>query len=213
MPPKKSTSTRKKKDGAITSVELVDDAAVTTPPRVRAVNVIPSAEVVEEQVLPPPAVVEEQVLPPPAVVEEQVMPPPAVVEEVILPVVVVVPPPVLQKFAAVKIAGCVDDDVVVVVVGNFKDTATLEPDDIRDAAGDADAAFNFPPPDVIDNKENVNPIKRPEWLKYEQDNPLFDTMRARRTDIQENQFKRIVPTHTLRGMEDSDVEADIGDMI
>ena len=231
MPPKKSTITRKKKDTAITSVELVDDAALTTP--LPAVDVIPLVvvkvvppPVVEEQVVPPP-VVEEQVVPPPVVVVEKLpVPPPVVVVEklpVPPPVVVVeklpvvkeqvVPPPGLEEFFAEKTVRVVDD-VVVVVVGDFKEARTMEPDDIRDAAGDDDTAFNFPPPDVIDNKENVDPAnKRPEWLKYEQNNSLFDIMRARRTDIQENQFKRVVPAHTLRSMEDSDVEADIGDMI
>ena len=98
----------------------------------------------------------------------------------------------------------------IVIVSDFEaPVKNYEPDDIRDAAGDADEAFSFPPPD----SEPIPAERRPEWLKYEQENPLFDNLRSRRTDIQENQIKMLVPSHTLRGMEDSDVEADIGDMV
>jgi hypothetical protein len=104
----------------------------------------------------------------------------------------------------------VGDFEVPVIIDNSKaEIKHFEPDDIRDAAGDPDETFSFPPPD----SEPIPAERRPEWLKYEQDNPLFDNLRSRRTDIQENQIKMQVPSHTLRGMEDSDVEADIGDMV
>ena len=102
-----------------------------------------------------------------------------------------------------------DFEVPVIIANSKAEINHFEPDDIRDAAGDPDETFSFPPPD----SEPIPAERRPEWLKYEQDNPLFDNLRSRRTDIQENQIKMLVPSHTLRGMEDSDVEADIGDMV
>jgi len=102
-----------------------------------------------------------------------------------------------------------DFELPVIIANSKVEIKHFEPDDIRDAAGDADEAFSFPPPD----SDPVPAGCRPEWLKYEQDNPLFDHMRDRRTDIQEDHIKMLVPSHTLRGMEDSDVEGDIGDMV
>jgi len=105
-----------------------------------------------------------------------------------------------------------------VVVGDFEPDVVIEskaaikhfePDDIRDAAGDADEAFNFPPPDA------APPVaaERPEWLKYEQDDLLSHYVRP---DIRDTQhFTLMFPPHTLRALEDSDceVEADINNMV
>jgi len=182
MPPKKtSTGGKKKKVESITAVELVDESiAVIEPP-------------IEQT---------------PTVVEPPIEQPPITAEPISESVAPAVLPPSLPEVKELQADPAELEEIV--VVGDFKEPVKhVEPDDIRDAAGDADEAFNFPPPD----SEPIAVERRPEWLKYEQDNPLFDQLRARRTDIQENQFKLLVPSHTLRAMEDSDVEADIGDMV
>lgn len=185
MPPKK-TSTKKKKAAvdSITSVELIDTTPVAFPPSLPEVTAGEPVQVLSEPV---------QVLSEPLQVASQ-------------PVQVDAQPE--EKTAELQAEPKELDEIV--VVGDFEaPVKNYEPDDIRDAAGDADEAFSFPPPD----SQPIPAERRPEWLKYEQDNPLFDNLRSRRTDIQENQIKMLVPTHTLRGMEDSDVEADIGDMV
>ena len=152
MPPKKSTTVKKKKADAITAVELVD----TTP-------------------LALPAALPE--------------------------VLTVVQVPVKAELQAEPA------ELEVIVVGDFNpQVKPIEPDDIRDAAADADEAFSFAPPDA----EPASAERRPEWLQYEHD----DHVQKLYTGIQENQhLKLMVPSHSLRATEDSDIETDIAQLV